>query len=203
MLWAVAGRQLWSKVDGAAAWTPEHGLPEGQVDVISADSSNPRLWAAAADRIYLTEDGRAWRPFAQPLPEANTSIRGVSVSSDGSAMVATTDRGLLRSADGGRTWAVQEGVLPIHLEAGPLVRDPSDATTLYAGFALTPYAEQWRMAAEGGTMLGRLDWLSLAGAVAFLLVVAFAAMAALRGLARHYRRPPRRAISPGIGNSAR
>jgi hypothetical protein len=205
VLCVVADHQLWRKVDGAAAWTPERGgLPEGQVDSISADSANPpRLWAAAADRIYRSEDGRSWRPFAQPFPESNTSVRGVSVSSDASAMVATTDRGLLRSADGGRTWAVQEGVLPIHLEAGPLVRDPSDGTTLYAGFALTPYAEQWRMAAEGGTMLGRLDWLSLAGAVAFLLVMAFGAVAALRRLSRHYRRPAGPAVSPGLGGRAR
>ena len=69
--------------------------------------------------------------------------------------------------------------------------------TLYAGFALTPYDELWRMATKGGTMLGRLNAVSLAGGAAFLLVVALAAIAALRRLGRYYGKgalavPPRR-----------
>jgi len=96
-------------------------------------------------------------------------------------------------------------MLPAHLEAGPLVRDPADPTTLYAGFALTPYDEMWRMAAEGGSMLGRLDALSLAGAVAFLVIVALAAGASLRWLRRYYPAPAGRAASPeaGAGGPAR
>ena len=123
-------------------------------------------------------------PAGRPLPEPSTSVRGIAVAP--SAIVLTTHRGLYRSADGGRTWQLQEGMLPIHLEAGPLVRDPADAATLYAGFALTPYDEIWRMATKGGTMLGRLDAVSVAGGAAFLLVMALAAIAALRWLGRYY-----------------
>ena len=204
-LWAVADRRLWRRTEPGRTWSlADVGMPESQVEVIAADVADlTRVWAAAADRIYLSRDGRGWEPFSAPFPEASTTVRGVAVDAGASTLVATTDRGLLRSADRGRSWVLQEGVLPVHLEAGPLVRDPSDPATLFAGFALTPYAEQWRMAAEGRSMLGRLDALSLAGGVAFLLVMALAAVATLRRLSRHYQRPAGSAAWPGVSRGAR
>ena len=56
-----------------------------------------------------------------------------------------------------------EGNLPVHLEAGPLIRDPHDAATLYAGFSLTPYGEVWRRADEGSNLLSQIDPISLRG----------------------------------------
>src|SRR5262249_57843932 len=89
--------------------------------------------------------------------------------------------------------------------AGPLVRDPAEPDTLYAGFALTPYEEMWRMAVEGGSLLDRLDALSLAGGAAFLLVIALVAGVTLRRLGRHYRQPGATANwrSPRIDGSVR
>jgi photosystem II stability/assembly factor-like uncharacterized protein len=187
IVWAVAGGRLWKRAEDAPAWEPsDAGMPEGRVDTVAADAGDPaRLWAAAADQLYGSDDrGRSWTPAGRALPEPNTSVRGIAVAQ--SAIVLTTHRGLYRSADGGRSWDLQEGMLPIHLESGPLARDPSDPATLYAGFALTPYDEIWRMATRGGTTLGRLDAVSLAGGAALLLVVALAAIAALRWLGRYY-----------------
>ena len=65
----------------------------------------------------------------------------------------------------------KEGNLPVHLESGPLVRDPSDARTLYAVYSLMPYAEVWRTALEGGNLLARVDPVSLAGGLAFVLLL--------------------------------
>ena len=48
---------------------------------------------------------------------------------------------------------LKEDNLPIHLEAGPLARDPSDAGVLYAVYSLMPYSEVWRAAIEGGNLL--------------------------------------------------
>ena len=189
VIWVVAGGRLWRRADGARAWEPsDAGMPEGRVETVAAGAADPaRLWAAAANQVYRSDDrGRSWMPAGQPLPEPNTSVRGIVVAAAESAIVLTTHRGLYRSADNGRTWDLQEGMLPVHLEAGPLAPDPTDPATLYAGFALTPYDEMWRMATKGGTMLGRLDAVSLAGGAAFLLVMALAATVALRRLGRYY-----------------
>jgi hypothetical protein len=69
---------------------------------------------------------------------------------------------------------LKEDNLPIHLEAGPLARDPGDAGLIYAVYSLMPYAEVWRFASEGGNLLQRLDPISLAGGVAFWLLILLA-----------------------------
>jgi hypothetical protein len=98
--------------------------------------------------------------------------------------------GLYRSADAGQTWRFLEGNLPVHLEARPLLRDPTHADTLYAGYALMPYGELWRRALEGSNLLSRVDPMSLAGGLAFLALLAIAGVVSARWLFR------RRAMAP-------
>jgi len=198
LLWVVAGGRLWRRTEKAGPWTPsDQGMPEGRVEMVAfGPDGSATLWAIAADQLYRSDDrGQRWSVVGRPLPEADTAVRGISVSPGQSAIVLTTHRGLYRSADGGGTWELQEGMLPIHLEASPLVRDPSDPATLYAGFAVTPYDELWRRATQGTTMLGRLDAMSLAGSAAFLAVIGIVATAALRRLGRYYGKPTPRATS--------
>ena len=59
--------------------------------------------------------------------------------------------------------------LPVHLEAGPLVRDPANSAALYAGFSLLPYGELWDLVLKGKPLLQRVAPLSLVGGTAFLL----------------------------------
>src|SRR5205085_1983857 len=82
----------------------------------------------------------------------------------------------------GERWEIPGDNLPAHLEAWPLVRDPSDPETLYAGFALIPYPELWRLAAERTSALARVGPMGVAGGLAFLVLVGLAGAAALRGL---------------------
>jgi photosystem II stability/assembly factor-like uncharacterized protein len=190
VVYAVAGGRIWASSDGARSWRPrDRGIPGGRVDAVALDPRAPdRLWATSADQLFRSDDrGERWTAVGTPLSEPNTSVRGIATSTSGEAIVLSTDRGLYRTIDGGARWdLVVDGNLPVHLEAGPLVRDPIDAATLYAGFGLTPYEELWRTAAEGGTSLSRLDPLSLAGGAAFLIVLGLGAAVALRLLARHY-----------------
>jgi hypothetical protein len=95
---------------------------------------------------------------------------------------------MYRSTDGGSSWELKEGTLPIHLEAGPLVRDPHDPRTLYAVYSLMPYPEVWRTAVQGGNLLARVDTLSLAGGFAFLVLLMLAA-GFLVGWLQRLRRP--------------
>jgi hypothetical protein len=99
-------------------------------------------------------------------------------------LIVSTHRGVYGSTDYGSSWSVLGDALPGHLEAGPLVADPSDPATLYVGFALTPYDEQWRRVVGGGAGASRIAPMDLAGAAAFLVLLGLAAAAALRWLAR-------------------
>ena len=109
--------------------------------------------------------------MGNPLPEAETNIRGVAGDPSKTTLVLTTHRGLYRSTNGGLSWTLKEGSLPIHLEAGPLVRDPGDTQTLYAVYSLMPYPEVWRTAISGGNLLSRINGISLAGGLAFVLLL--------------------------------
>jgi len=66
------------------------------------------------------------------LPDPDTPIRGVASDSNAHALVVTSHRGMYRSADGGLTWTAQEGGLPAHQEAGPLLVNAEAGGTLLA-----------------------------------------------------------------------
>jgi photosystem II stability/assembly factor-like uncharacterized protein len=174
VLFAVIDGKLMASEDGGERWQPRTPGPVGAS--VNADALDPlapnRLWAASADQIYVSDDlGVAWRAVGKPLPEAQTDVRGIAADETGSTLVVTTHRGLYRSEDGGAHWQLKESNLPVHLEAGPLVRDPRDPQTLYAVYSLMPYAVVWRTALEGGNLLSRVDVVSLAGGLAFVLLL--------------------------------
>jgi photosystem II stability/assembly factor-like uncharacterized protein len=173
VVFALVDGALMASADAGRHWQPRAaGLP-AVFDAIALDPAMPRrMWAAGADRIWLSDDlGSTWRSVGQPLPEPGTQVRGIAADSAATTLVVTTHRGMYRSTDGGHSWALKEGNLPIHLEAGPLIRDPADAGTLYAVYSLMPYAEVWRTALEGSNLLARADPVSLAGAGAFVLLL--------------------------------
>lgn len=189
-VFVVLAGELWVSRDAGAHWQPGGaGLPPGHVETVVRDPANAaRLWSAAADQVYVSDDaGSSWHAVGARLPEPGTSVRGIAATRDGEAITLTTHRGLLRSADGGMTWGQVEGTLPVHLEAGPLVVDPHDAATLYAGFALTPYPEIWRRAEEGSNLLSQADPFSLAGAAASLLLLIIGGWLGAKKLSRLYQ----------------
>jgi photosystem II stability/assembly factor-like uncharacterized protein len=186
-LYAIVQGQFWASIDGGRSWTRRgDGTFPANADALAEDLRQPtRLWAAAADRLFRSDDGGAnWQRVGRPLPEPNTTVNGIASNEE--AIVLTTDRGLYRSVDGAVSWTPIIDNLPAHLEAGPLVRDPIDPDTLYAGFSLIPYPELWRRAADRESALARVGLTSLAGSVVLLMLVALAALAALRWLGRFY-----------------
>jgi hypothetical protein len=190
-VYAIAGNRLWAMHDRASGWRPvDAGLPQGSIDAVSVDPREARrLWATAAGQVFRSDDGATtWRPWGRPIEDARVSVRGVAVSGRGRDAVLTTDRGVYRSADG-TGWEMPGESLPAHLEAWPLVRDPSDPDTLYAGFALVPYSELWRLAVERSA--ARAHPKGLVPGVTVFALVGLAVVAAVGWLRRydHGRRP--------------
>ncbi|HEX4985959.1 MAG TPA: hypothetical protein VFV71_07800 [Burkholderiales bacterium] len=189
-LYAVVGGDIWTSADGGDSWSrPASGLPAGRVDAISADAGkSDRLWAVVAAQVYVSDDaGSKWTVRGNAISDTGLSVRGIAVSADEKIMVVSTHRGVFRSTDGGQSWKQVESTLPVHLESGLLLRDPHDPSTLYAGFSLSPYGETWRRAEQGGSLLAQTDPVSLAGGLAFLVVLIIAGAAATRWLMRRSR----------------
>lgn len=188
-VWAVAGGRLWSTLDGRSWQARDAGLPARAVSAVLADpGGQSRVWAAAGDRVYRSVDGgRTWRQMGRPLPLGGTRIRGVAVA--GGTLVLSTSSGLYRSADEGQDWQPLGGNLPAHLESAPLVADPADPGTWYAGFSIVPYEEVWRAPGGDRDAQGRLDIPGLAAGAGVLVLLGLLGALALRRLRRHYRCP--------------
>ena len=196
-VYALAGGRLWA-TDDRKAWRPaDAGLPHGSIDAVAADAREPRrLWATADGQVFRSDAGAAsWRRWGRPVQDARVLVRGVALSVNARNAVLTTDRGLYRSTDGER-WEIPADNIPSHLEAGLLVRDPNDADTLYAGFALTPYSELWQAAAARASEVARARPLGVAGSVVFLALIALAGAAAHLGLQHYDRNRRARATMP-------
>jgi photosystem II stability/assembly factor-like uncharacterized protein len=186
-LYATVQSQLWTSADGGRSWSRRgNGISPVNADALAEDTRQPaRLWAAGVDGMLRSDDaGASWHNVGAPFPEPNTAVHGIAASEE--EIVLATDRGLYRSVDGAVSWTPIIDNLPAHLEAGPLVRDPVDPGTLYAGFSLIPYAELWRRAADHESALARVGITSLAASAVLLILVALAAFAMLRWLGRYY-----------------
>jgi photosystem II stability/assembly factor-like uncharacterized protein len=173
--------------DGGRSWrNAGFGDAAAPVDTVATDAARPRrIWAAAGGRIAFSDDlGSGWHFVGRPLPEARVRVRGIAASADATILVVSSDHGIYRSENGGESWALKEDNLPIHLEAGPLARDPNDANIIYAVFSLMPYAEAWRMAIEGGNLLARVEPISLVGGLSFCVLALIGGGLAVRHLSR-------------------
>jgi len=176
ILVAVIDGRVMTSLDGGRAWRDGGLGRDGEaVDTVAPDAYAPdRIWAASADRLHISADlGATWRAAGGPLPEPGTKVRGIAADELATTLVVTTQRGTYRSENGGQTWVLKEDNLPIHLEAGPLARDPTDPRLIYAVYSLMPYSEVWRAANEGGNLLARIDPISLAGGISFFLLILF------------------------------
>jgi photosystem II stability/assembly factor-like uncharacterized protein len=181
---AIVQGSLYASTDDGASWQARAaGLPDGHLEMVATDVAARRVWAGGAGRLFRSDDGgSSWVSVGQGLPDPDTQMRGVIASEDGNMLSVSTHRGLYRSADGAQTWQQEQGNLPVHLEAGALIRDPHAAATLYVPFSLTPYHEIRRRALEGSNLLSQVDPISLLGAAAFFILFVVAAAYLVRKL---------------------
>lgn len=187
-VYVVAGGAVWSSKDAARTWQPrgEGPIAEG-IEAVGVDPSNPaRLWAIGGGQIWRSDrQGERWRPVGKPIPDGPVHARGVAVWGD--VMVIATDRGVFRSANAGESWEPPKEVLPAHLPAGFLTRDPRSPATFYAGFALAQYEDLQQRPSPAERAFERPSLASLAGGVVLFLVLAVCAIMGVRHLARARR----------------
>ncbi|HJS86401.1 MAG TPA: hypothetical protein VJ779_13170 [Acetobacteraceae bacterium] len=183
---ALADGALLASLDDGSHWE-DRGADAGPFETLLYDEApSGHLWAKARGALLASDDlGRHWHVVGR-LPEPNIIVRGIAA--EAARVILTSDRGMYISLDGGQTWQFEESGLPVHIEAGSLTRDPSDQRTLYAVYSLMPYAQVWRAALEGSTLLSRVDATQLIGGGAFMVTLLLVGFMLVRWLA-HRPRP--------------
>jgi len=156
---AAAGGGAWKTTDGGGSWTPltdgECSLPSNSV---ALDPLNPDIVYVGTGEydspsypgcglLRSVDGGQTWTnlnpgAFASPWGNGGVSIdrivvlRGTGTSSS-STLVLATNRGVMRSTDGGTSWSNPLGT-DWYYPVTDLVVDPGDSTVLYA-VARDPY----------------------------------------------------------------
>ena len=182
----IDGRAMISR-DGGRTWSDAgFGGANALVDTIETDATRPqRIWAAARGGIVVSDDlGSGWRSVGRSLPEPKARVRGIAASADATTLVVSSDREIIAARTAEKRGRKRKTTFRIHIEAGPLARDPGNAGVIYAVFSLMPYAEVWRMAVDGSNLLARIEPVSLAGALSFCMLVLIGGGLAARHLSR-------------------
>lgn len=148
-----AGGGLWKTTNAGASWEPVFdGQDVASIGSIAVDpgneatvwvgtgESNPRNDVTQGDGVYKTTDGGAQWTHALTLPNAliskividphNTDHVVVGVLGD--PFADSSDRGIYRTVDGGKSW---KKTLDLGLQTGPsdIVADPRNPDVLFAG----------------------------------------------------------------------
>jgi photosystem II stability/assembly factor-like uncharacterized protein len=147
ILYAGTPHLPWKTIDGGATWRSIHTglIDDSDIFSIRVDLSRPQvILASACSGIYRSDNaGQVWTKM-QGIPGTHrrTHIIAQDPRSSNAIFVGTT-LGLLKSADGGKTWR--------HLTAEQInwmVFDPVDPRTLYLA---TEHAGIWKSADSGET----------------------------------------------------
>jgi photosystem II stability/assembly factor-like uncharacterized protein len=140
-LYAAAWEGFYRSEDGGRNWKRcSEGLGNVEVDALAWDGQG-RLLAGTRMGIYQrASDANKWEPLSQGLPERHVQV----FESDPESQVfyAGTDEGLLRSDDGGQTWAeVTSGLTGRGMP--DLAVDPQSPEHLYIRLKFERVYESW------------------------------------------------------------
>jgi photosystem II stability/assembly factor-like uncharacterized protein len=162
---ATLGRGLLRSDDLGRSWSTEPGLPEdGRLHSLSA--SPGELLVGGDDRVYRYSE-RTWSEM--PLPPDSGEVSALAVL-DSVILAGTAPLGLLRSADGGRTWE--------RLDFPPVPSTPERRPRLTALLPSASVAQEVWAAAEVGGVFASSDagrtWAAASDGMASLDVHALA-----------------------------
>jgi len=147
-----AGSGVWKTVDGGQVWTcVSDSVRLTSIGAVAVSPSRPETvyvgaagFGPTAGLYRSTDDGGHWDSVA--LQSHAVSSIAIDPHNPDIVMAAAGDTGVMRTADGGKTW---KSVLPDEKAGGVwLVFDPDDARNVYA--AVRPVAAGGRGGFGGG-----------------------------------------------------
>ena len=153
-VWLAGGETLAMSVDRGSSWRFTTVVDEfSNLGALTADGSLPRaLWAANDRAVYRTEDGgTTWRPLSDDsYPEALGTGSPREIQAAQGWLFVLTDKRLLASSDGGRSWRVvhHAGDNSV-LRAFAAQPQPGAAPVLYVS-RLGPVDPEFFMSPDGG-----------------------------------------------------
>ena len=129
----MAGHDVFMKSeDGGTSWAPvDSDLPSLDLHTFAASPNKEgRLYSVpAGEGLYVSEDGgRQWQLVSDEVPPGSNSILELP---DATLLLGATDQGILRSEDGGKTWAQSRA--GIDFGAIYTIRGDPTGGRLYAG----------------------------------------------------------------------
>ena len=150
------GGGLWKTTDAGNNWTPvtDGQITSSSVGAVAVSESNPDIVFIGmgescirgnimpGDGVYKSTDaGKTWTHVGLAATKQISAVRVhptnpelVYVAAQGSRWSGTPDRGVYRSADGGRTWTQLLKGVNATSGASDLSMDPSNPRILYAAF---------------------------------------------------------------------
>jgi hypothetical protein len=173
--------------DRGATWAPAANAPPGR-DLVGAQAGPDGVYGYWGDAgIYRTADGERWDPIAPPYPERMIGFALVPGSLGGHIMYLAQGSRVIRSPDGGRTWAAASGAVNLAITgtvraiAGDPVKGAVYAATSDGVFRTTRDGTDWErlpfrgpataVAARGDTLMAVDDsghvYLSNSGGVSW------------------------------------
>ncbi len=139
--------QIYTSADAGETWSRVAGFnrPGLLIDQLIVDPRDSKIIYAAAHRhkeaggfFKTTDGGRTWREAEQLKGDGIHSL--TQSSKDPDLLLAGTNRGIWRSANGGDRWELLDtAATPGLINIESLAVDPRDADVIYAGTWYLPY----------------------------------------------------------------
>ena len=149
------GVPLYRSTDGGASWQPVTGLGFGFVSDLEFGADGT-AYAATPFHLQSSADGGLnWTPITNPFNSSVVEIAfepatgALWLGLGGATFGATTF--VIRSPDGGATWANRTPPLPSPLDCTALALEPGTPATVYAGFSGFPGGGAIWVSTNGGT----------------------------------------------------
>jgi hypothetical protein len=151
-LYALDGAQLKRSSDFGATWAPLPLVTSEDLKGLALPVTGDTLVAYDAFNVHRSADGGAsWATTAAIVPFSGNAFDSAALSADGSVAYVGTFDGVLKSTDGGASFAPAGGNFSEWVQA--LTVSPSDADTVFAG---TPFLGLQR-STDGGASFAPLS----------------------------------------------